>query len=135
MPITQHVFIRKRYPPSVQGYVKVQLSDGRTEREHRFVVSQMLGRDLEPWEIVRHLDGDRSNNDLANLLLEERGEQGEHRRTPKMVFLVCSVCRTSFPRLLYEVQRAHARGRKEAYCSKKCSGKRTGRGLKRANED
>ena len=34
---------------------------------HRIIMSAKLGRQLEPWEQVRHLDGDRNNNHMDNL--------------------------------------------------------------------
>lgn len=36
-------------------------------REHRLVMEQALGRFLLPTEVVDHIDGNRSNNDLSNL--------------------------------------------------------------------
>jgi hypothetical protein len=37
--------------------------------EHRLVMAQSLGRPLRPDETVHHIDGDRSHNHLANLVL------------------------------------------------------------------
>ena len=34
---------------------------------HRLIASAKLGRELEPWEQVRHLDSDRNNNHMDNL--------------------------------------------------------------------
>lgn len=38
-------------------------------REHRLVMEGVLGRYLEPQEVVDHIDGDTSNNDPGNLRL------------------------------------------------------------------
>lgn len=37
--------------------------------EHRLVMAEFLGRPLKVGEVVHHLDGDNTNNDINNLLL------------------------------------------------------------------
>lgn len=52
------------------GYVLVR-RNGKTVREHRWVMEQHLGRKLEPWEEVNHIGigqpGNKQNNVLSNL--------------------------------------------------------------------
>lgn len=47
-------------------------------REHRLVMESMLGRGLDPTEVVHHRDGDKQNNDPSNLELFSRN--GDHLR-------------------------------------------------------
>ena len=54
-----------------QGYIegRIWLRDGTQVRvkQHRFVAEGILGRPLRPDEDVHHKDGNRANNDPANL--------------------------------------------------------------------
>ena len=47
----------------VMGYVK----------EHRYVMSQYLGRDLTTDELVHHIDGIKTNNNIENLEIMTKG--------------------------------------------------------------
>ena len=42
--------------------------------EHRLVMAKHLKRPLTSEEVVHHMDGDRANNNLTNLLLTTRGK-------------------------------------------------------------
>lgn len=60
------------------GYVLVHCPDHPNAdshgmiREHRLVMSQVLDRPLLPDEVVHHIDGNKENNDPANLELFDR---------------------------------------------------------------
>lgn len=53
-----------RYPRYMKGYM----------REHIMVMETHLGRRLYDDEVILHLDGNKTNNDLSNLRLMTRAE-------------------------------------------------------------
>lgn len=62
-----------------QGYVSVFAPDHPTAvnnrvREHRLVMERKLGRALRRDEHVHHIDGDKTNNDLSNLVVMSKSE-------------------------------------------------------------
>lgn len=70
---------RKGY--SILNGYRTILRDGKPFLEHRAVMEDMLGRPLGEDEIVHHIDCDRLNNDLENLVLLEN--HSSHRAVHK----------------------------------------------------
>lgn len=67
-----------------QGYVKLykpkhpMADSGGYVPEHRFVLSETLGRLLEKHEIVHHINGVKNDNCIENLVITSRSEHSTH---------------------------------------------------------
>lgn len=63
------------------GYMYFWLSDGTGVKAHRAIMEKHLGRKLKPTEEVHHIDGNRENNALSNLVVLSKGEHASlHRK-------------------------------------------------------
>ena len=61
---------------------KLSLNKGGGLAEHRFVMAKALGRPLTKYECVDHMDGNKRNNDLANLRLYRKGTNNDPGNMP-----------------------------------------------------
>jgi len=51
------------------GYITVREKTNMTKLEHRLVMEKHIGRKLTSKEVVHHIDEDRKNNHISNLML------------------------------------------------------------------
>lgn len=62
------------------GYVEIRIpGHPNTNKrgyiyEHQYVMEQHIGRYLLPGEVIHHIDGNKSNNDISNLMLLTNSE-------------------------------------------------------------
>lgn len=74
----------KGYITTWNGYIKVKAPIDHPYKDkkgyimqHRLIMEQSIGRYLEPYEEVHHIDYNKQNNNLSNLMLVTKTE---HRR-------------------------------------------------------
>lgn len=82
--------------------------------KHRKVMEEHLGRKLRRDEIVHHKDGNKLNNDIANLQVMTRAEHdAEHNAPVNPVSKECLICGKWFTPL-------PANRKKQVTCSRSC---------------
>lgn len=56
------------------GYIRVGVGKKIRVLKHRLVVEEKLKRKLHRHEVVHHIDGDNTNNDITNLMVVTQSE-------------------------------------------------------------
>jgi len=56
------------------GYTFTRVDVGKYRQEHRVVMENALGRKLKRGEFIHHIDGDKNNNSIENLMVVAQGE-------------------------------------------------------------
>lgn len=89
---------------------------------HRVLMENKIGRLLEPYEVVHHLDHDHKNNDIDNLQIMTVDEHNAHHtkhNTKPPIELSCAHCGEVF----YRKRNSVKPNKTGHYCSRSCNGK------------
>lgn len=70
--------------------------DGKEIREHRYVMEKHLGRKLSECEQVHHINGDRFDNRIENLMVVTQAEHDAIHKWKHPKVKVCPVCGSTF---------------------------------------
>ena len=60
-----------------KGYVSIKTENGWI-REHIFIVQESIKRELTKDEVVHHIDGNKQNNDIENLVIFPNQKEHSH---------------------------------------------------------
>lgn len=109
-----------------EGYRKLLLQDGRYVYEHRWVMEQHLGRELEAHEQVHHKNHNRADNRLGNLEIIDIRTHGRHhaqqywepRKAKNVPNKACHRCGTMYG---YVSKNGLKQYEKSRFCSNRCA--------------
>lgn len=65
----EHICSKWRVVDKKTNYVRIKDKNGTWQIEHRLIMEEFLGRKLKSIEQVHHIDHNKSNNKIENLLL------------------------------------------------------------------
>lgn len=108
-----------------QQLVVIQNGKKTTISYPKWIMQQHLGRKLEDWETIDHIDNNPKNNKIKNLQILSRKENAlKSVKYAEKIELKCKCCGVLFfRRKAKEQYERNIRSKDGPFCSKKCVGK------------
>lgn len=110
------------------GYKRLRIK-GKSVLEHRYTMELHLGRKLSSHEHIHHIDGNKHNNSISNLLLTSNPTHASiHADKGKaMVEILCTYCGTKTMKEERNIKFKMKNGQTDFYCNRTCMAKHYGR--------
>ena len=91
----EEISTRAVWKPDSHPYTRTY-ADGEVMDEHRYLMEQHIGRKLNFEEVVHHINGDKTDNKIENLMIMSRQEHNDHHLRKYPNDKVCCVCGKTF---------------------------------------
>jgi DNA-directed RNA polymerase subunit RPC12/RpoP len=105
-------------------YVRVLRSNGKREYTFysRFLMEELLGRELNYNETVDHINRDKLDDRTENLRVVSRSQHtSDDVKRAKLIKLNCALCGKELFRKARDINKAHKAGWKGPFCGRSCT--------------